>query len=235
MQAPVRRTGNRLLDSIPDGEYRLIEPALQRISLTLKQVLSRSDSEITHVHFPVTAMASLLMVMEEDDPVEVATVGNEGMVGLVVSLGVALSPHHVICQMGGDCLRLTAREFRDFLDQAPVLTRIMQKYIAFSLREAGQTIACNALHTVDTRACRWLLICHDQAGRDEFPMTQEFLAYMLGVRRQTVTVVAGTLQNAGLIQVRRGFINILDRAGLEDAVCECYKVTSEYYKKVLLA
>jgi CRP-like cAMP-binding protein len=137
-----------------------------------------------------------------------------------------------MCQMGGDSLRAPLRPFLEAMRSAPTLRRAVHRYIAFSLRVAGQGIACNALHTVESRASRWLLMVHDQAGRDEFPMTQEFLALMLGVRRPSVTVVAGALQNAGLISYRRGVIVILDRAGLEGAACECYASIRDYYGRI---
>ena len=200
----LRDSGNRLLDHLPHDEFDRLAPALQRIRMDQKQVIHPYDAEVLHVYFPTTALVSLLTVLEEDDPVEAATVGREGFVGLAVALGVDASPHRVICQMEGDSLRVPIREFREALRTGPGLDRLVRRYVAYSLRATGQGIACNVLHTVESRACRWLLIVHDQARRDEFPMTQEFLAYMLGVRRQSVTVVAGTLQNAGLIRLPPG-------------------------------
>src|SRR5438309_1235814 len=119
--------------------------------------------------------------------------------------------------MAGNSFRISAPRFLEAMQRGPVLSRIIDRYIAFSLRNAAQTLACNTVHTVESRASRWLLLIHDQARDDEFPMTQEFLAYMLGVRRQSVTVVAGTLQAAGLISFKRGIITVRDRAGLEES------------------
>ena len=135
--------------------------------------------------------------------------------------------------MAGDSLRLPIGPFLEALARGPGLTRLLHRYVAFSLRLVGQGVACNALHPIESRASRWLLMIHDQARRDEFPMTQEFLAYMLGVRRQSVTVVAGSLQNAGLIGYRRGVITVLDRPRLEDAACECYATMRGYYRRVV--
>lgn len=230
----LRDSGNSLLNRLPADEFDPLAPMLQPVSLTLRQVVHQFDADVTHVHFPTTALISLMMVLEEDDPVEVATVGKEGFVGVAVWLGVEASPYRAICQMGGDSLRLPIRAFREAMGRGRELTRLIHRYIAFSLRTTGQGIACNALHVVEARASRWLLTIQDQAGRDEFPMTQEFLAYMLGVRRQTVTVVAGTLQNAGLISFRRGVIVIRDRAGLEEAACECYATLRGYYGRVVV-
>jgi CRP-like cAMP-binding protein len=173
-------------------------------------------------------------VLEEDDPVENSTVGREGFVGVAATLGVAASPHRVICQMGGESLRVPIGAFLAALGSSPALSGLIDRYVAFAFRGIGQGIACNALHSVEARASRWLLTYHDQAGRDEFPMTQEFLASMLGVRRQTVTVVAGTLQNAGMIEYRRGVIVVRDRVLLEGAACECSDAVRRYYANVVL-
>ncbi len=229
----LRDSGNDLLDRLPDDEYDRLEPMLQRVSLSLKQIVHQFDADVTHVHFPTTALVSLLTVLEEDDPVESSTVGKEGFVGLAASLGVAASPQRAMCQMGGDSLRLPLRSFLEAMGRGPGLTRLIHRYIVFSLRNHSQAIACNAMHTAEARASRWLLMVHDQVGRDEFPMTQEFLAFMLGVRRQTVTVIAGALQNAGLISFRRGLIAVRDREGLEDAACECYTAIRGYYDRVV--
>jgi CRP-like cAMP-binding protein len=229
----LRDSGNDLLDQLPAEEFDPLKPFLQRVNLSLRQVIHQHEAEVTHVYFPTTGMISLLTVLEEDDPIEVATVGREGFVGLVAALGVEVSPHQAMCQMVGDCLRLPVHPFLEALRRSPALARLVHRYVAFSLRSTAQGIACNALHTVEARASRWLLIVHDQAGRDEFPLTQEFLAFMLGVRRQTVTVVAGALQSAGLIGYRRGVIVIRDRAGLEEAACECYASVRGYYDLVV--
>ena len=203
------------------------------MSLILKQIVHEFDADVSHVYFPTTALVSLLIVLEDDDPVEATTVGREGFVGMAASLGVDASPHRAICQLAGECLRLPLGQFLDSLGRNPELARLVRRYIAFSVLATGQSIACNTFHAVEARACRWLLMLHDQAGRDEFPMTQEFLAYMLGVRRQSVTVVAGALQNAGLIGYRRGSIEIRDRERLEDAACECYRSVKNYLDRVV--
>lgn len=230
----LRDSGNDLLDRLPADEFDALQPKLQRTSLTIKQVVHQSGVDLTHVYFPTTSLISLLTVLREDDPVEAATVGREGFVGLAASLGITTSPYRAICQMTGDSLRLPVPIFLEAMKQGPALTRLVHRYTAFSLRTAGQSIACNSLHTVEARASRWLLRMHDQAGGDEFDMTQEFLAFMLGVRRQTVTVVAGTLQNAGLIRFHRGVMIIRDRTGLEEAACECYSTIRGYYEQYIV-
>jgi CRP-like cAMP-binding protein len=227
----LRDSGNELLDRLPNEEFAGLEPMLQRVGLDIKQVVQHFDTEISHVYFPTTALLSLLTVLEEDDPIETSTVGKEGFVGLATSLGVTLSPHRVICQKVGVSLRLPVSAFQAALARGPALTHLVQRYIAYSLRSSGQGMACNALHPLEARASRWLLTIHDQAGIDEFPMTQEFLAFMLGVRRQSVTVVAAALHAAGLIEYRRGIIVVRDRPRLEEAACECYFTLRNYYDR----
>jgi len=139
----------------------------------------------------------------------------------------------VICQLPGEAYRMPAGQFREVMGRSPELAKLLARYVAFVMRNASQTIACNALHTVEARACRWILLVHDQAGTDEFAMTQEFMAYMLGVRRQTVTVVVGALQTAGLVRARRGYLLVVDRPALEDAACECYAAIREYYRDIV--
>ena len=153
--------------------------------------------------------------MEDGSEVETILTGTEGMVGLEVALGIAFSLHNAICQVPGKALCLPATAFREALERGRTLDALMRLYAAVVLRQVTQVVACNALHPVNERLCRWLLMSHDRAARDEFPMTQEFMGEMLGVRRQTVTVTAGTLQGAGLITFKRGIIRIVDRSRLE--------------------
>ncbi|WP_435020214.1 Crp/Fnr family transcriptional regulator [Tundrisphaera sp. TA3] len=235
MDAPLRfrDSGNWLLDRIPTDEYGLLAPHLQREGMELKQVIHQIDEDVDFLQFPTSALASALLVLEEEDPIEAATVGREGMLGVAAALGVAESPHRVICQMAGEMIRIPTREFLRAMARGPIIARLIRRYAVFSIRHAGQGIACNALHLSEARACRWLLSIHDQAGSDEFPLTQEFLALMLGLRRQGVTVIAGTLQNAGIISYHRGRIRVLDRLRLEDAACECYAASRRYYEQIM--
>ncbi len=229
----LRDCGNDLLDRLPADEFDPLKAILQRVSLENKQVVQQFESNVTHVYFPTTALFSLMSVLLDEDPVEVATVGRRGLVGLTSSLGIDKSPHRVICQMSGDSLCLPVHPFREALRTGRELPRTIERYLAFSLQNASQGIACNARHSIEKRASRWLLITHDQAGRDEFTLTQEFWASMLGVRRAGVTVVAGALQKAGLIAYHRGVITVLDRSRLEEAACECYTTSRDYYERIL--
>lgn len=226
-------SGNGLLDRLPREEFDHLAGLLESVTLVQKQVLFRIDDRIEHVHFPTTGMVSLVIVLEDGSEVEAATIGNDGMVGLTLLFGLEFSPHLVICQVPGDSLRLPTRSLLHSLERCPSLNDLIKRYAAVSLRHASQVIACNALHPVQERACRWLLMTQDRVGRDEFPLTQEFLAGMLGVRRQTVTVIAGLLQQAGLITYRRGLIRILDRPGLERATCECYGTMRDFYGRIM--
>jgi len=225
--------GNHLLNLLSADEYERLAPWLQRVNLTLKEVVYAFDADVAYIHFPTTALLSLLTVLEDDDPIEVMLAGHDGMAGLSVALGVVQSPHRVICQMAGESLRLPTARFLKEVGEGAGLSRVVRSYTAHIMRETSQTIACNALHTVEARSSRWLLMVHDQAGTDQFPMTQEFMAYMLGVRRQTVTVVMGALQGAGLVSVKRGSVTIRNRSGLEDAACECYTAMRIYYDRVI--
>ena len=229
---PLRDSGNWIIDRMSDGDYDRFRPSLQAVNFPLKGIVLRAGDEVESLYFPTTSMLSLLTVLEEDDPVEVSTVGREGFVGVSASLGVVRSPHQVLCQLGGAGLRLPIRIALDAMRTSAEFTALIHRYVSFFLETVSLTVACNAVHAVEARACRWILMTHDQAGRDDFPMTHEFLAFMLGVRRQTVTVVAGTIQSAGLIDYRRGSITVLDRHRLEEAACECFASNHRAYRRI---
>lgn len=226
------RTGNRLLDQLPEKEYTCLAPSLVSASLELKQLPIQVDAPLRDVYFPTTALISMLVVMEDGSEVETALIGSEGLVGLTVALGVDFSLSKAICQVPGEVWCLPARAFREALERNRQLDALVRRYAAVVLRQTAQVVACNALHPVPERLCRWLLMSHDRVGRDEFPMTHEFMAELLGVRHQTVTVTAGTLQGAGLITFRRGIVRVVDRSGLEDATCECYRLIRSLYDRI---
>jgi len=221
-------TGNRLLDRLPEEVYAGLATSLVPVALSLKQNLHRAGDPLRDVYFPRRGVVSLLVQTEDGRKVEVATIGNEGVVGVTAALGLDRAPLQATCQVPGEALRLPVGPFLETAGRVPAFAELMRRYAGVYFRCAAQVAACNALHPVPERLCRWLLAAHDSAGADEFPLTQEFLADMLGVRRQTVSVVAGTLQKAGLIHYRRGVLRVLDRPGLEDACCECYRVMKGY-------
>jgi CRP-like cAMP-binding protein len=178
-------------------------------------------------------MISLTVLMEDGKEVEAATIGNEGMVGLSVAQDLDFSPTKAISQISGEGFRISVSAFLQALKRGGTLDTLVRRYAAYSLRYASQTIACNLLHSAEQRMCRWLLMCRDRVEKEEFKLTHEFLAEMLGVRRQTVTVIAGTLQTANLITYHRGVIRILEPKKLKDASCECYSVTKAFYDRIM--
>ena len=178
-----------------------------------------------HVYFPRSGMMSTVIVMINGDTAEVATTGAEGMLGVSTFLGATRSAEDVFCQIPPcECRRLPAAEFVAEMARAGALQKVVHVYVAGVMAASARLVACNSLHPVDNRAARWLLMCRDRVGADEFPLTQEFLATMLGVRRATVTAVAGSLQAEGLITYRHGRVQVVDREGLARKACECYPV-----------
>jgi len=227
------RTGNRLLDRLPPDESNRLVSFAETVSLHRLEQLHQQDSPLPHVYFPKSGVLSSVIALAEGRVVEAATIGNEGMVGIPALLGLEFTTATATSQIPGDSLRIPAPSFVQAIKRSGPLDLILRRYIAFCLRSAYQAVACNALHSAEERMSRWLLTTQDRVGKAEFLLTQEFLAEMLGVRRQTVQVVAGTLQTAGLITYRRGLVRVLDREGLEAASCECYGTTKALYDRIV--
>ncbi|TMM16274.1 MAG: Crp/Fnr family transcriptional regulator [Actinobacteria bacterium] len=227
--------GNRLLDSLPAAEKADLAPHLELERLELKEQLLTQGKRIYTVYFPLTAVASLLNQVEDTEGVEIATVGNEGLIGLSLSWGIdTLNPREFVqCQVPGDALAMNSDIFASKVSEGGELTWLVHRYTQAFVTQISQQVACNGLHSIEERCSRWMLLTHDRVGSDEFPLTQEFLAQMLGVRRPSVTLVAGTLQQAGFIRFRRGRITITDRRGLEGASCECYHVLREVFDRLV--
>jgi len=219
---------NFLLAALPAEVFDRIKPALDVIPLTLKDVLHKPGEPIEHVYFPGSGFCSVLTVLEDGSMVEVATVGREGMVGVSAVLrGDACDPSATMVQVDSDvCYRMSAHAFGAELDRRGEFSAILGRYAQAFLGFVMQSTACNAMHSIEQRLARWLLMAHDRVERDEFPLTQEFVAMMLGATRPTVTVVAGTLQRADLIAYQRGRVTIVDRRRLERASCECYRTAT---------
>jgi CRP-like cAMP-binding protein len=190
---------------------------------------------IPALYFPIDAVVSILTTLSDGAGVEIATVGNEGMVGSSVVLGSHTMPAREFCQVQvpGRLLRMDRAAFIDVLARDEPFRHVVHRYVRALFSQIAQQVACNALHSVEERCCRWLLLTHDRVQTDSFPITQEFLAQMLGVRRASVTLAAGTLQQAGLIHYRRGTMTIVDREGLEDVSCECYQVLRAEFDRLL--
>lgn len=232
-QTPMGLTGNNLLDRLPKGEVERLSASLETVSMPLGSELVHQDSLLSHVLFPTSGMVSLVVLMEDGRIAEASTIGREGMVGINAILAPDSNPATATSQVAGQALRIPVTNFLEEMARSGDFDRLVRRYAAYTLRYANQTVACNLLHSVEERMCRWLLMTHDRAGTDEFPLTHELISEMLGVRRQTVTVIAGELQARGLIQYRRGVLRILDREGLEAGSCECYSALKDAYDRIV--
>lgn len=224
---------NHLLKSLPAEVYASIQPSLEKVSLTLKDVLYDVNVPIPYVYFPLTGVNSLLTILQDGTAIEVATVGNEGMVGLPVFLGDDTIPGKAIAQVPGDALRMPSDVFRAAVGRYEPLRNILDTYTQALFVLVSQSVACNRVHTTEQRCARWLLMTQDRVGNNQFSLTQEFLSQMLGVRRASVSEVAQELQQEGLISYSRGEITVLDRQGLEVRACECYWIVRREFERTL--
>lgn len=224
---------NRLITALPAADRKRLLKALHPVSLTVRQPLYKPRAAIKFVYFPLSGVHSIVRSSADGGIVEIAAVGNEGMVGIPVFLGGASTPDEAFCQVPGDLLQMRAARFRKEVHRSLALRTIMLRYTQTFIHQIAQHAACNRLHSIVERCARWLLMTHDRVGVDEFALTQESLAQMLGVCRATVTTAAGMLQHAGLIRYTRGRITIVDRRRLERASCECYRLIRKEYKRLL--
>lgn len=218
---------NRLLAALPKEVTSRMKPNFEAVSLSFREVLYQPKKPIEYVYFPNHGVVSLLILMEDGSLAEVGLVGNEGMVGLSLFLEVETTPFEAIVQVPGVAMRMRADVFKDFVNEGDPLHNLLLRYSHVRMLQFAQSAACIAHHSVEERCCRWLLMTRDRANSNQFPITQEFLSQMLGVRRASVTVVAGMLQRAGLISYSRGRMTIIDPHGLEDVSCECYRVVKD--------
>ena len=225
---PATGSPNLLLAALPAADYARIAPALTVVPLKLKEILYKPGERIRYVYFPGGGFCSMLALLEDGEMVEVATVGREGMVGITALLGGG--PVSSISMVQGEseiCYRMQANAFRREMDRRAVFYELLTNYAQALTGFIMQSTACNAVHSVEQRLARWLLMARDRMESDVFPLTQEFVAMMLGASRPTVTIVASTLQKAGLITYHRGQITILDGKKLEAASCECYRTATD--------
>jgi CRP-like cAMP-binding protein len=222
---------NRFLARLPDATYRLLL-LLQRVDLALHQVLYEARGPIDHAYFPEGAVLSALTVMRDGNAIEVATVGNEGLVGNY-AFGGRTSPHRVIVQVSDGGLRIAARALQEEGVQDGALRDLLAAYHLAFMAQVSQSVACNGLHRLEQRFCRWLLMSRDRVGSDNLRLTHEYLAIMLGARRASVTEALRPLQRAGLVRSQRGTIHILDGDGLEERSCECYQTVKDEYDRLL--
>lgn len=228
--APVR---NRLLAALPGDEHERLAAGSEPATLAFGQVLAEPNEPLQHVYFPTSAFISVITATDGRPSLEVGMIGDEGMLGASLVLGVEQSPTHALVQGDGHALCIGAGTFRQGLRQSPELQRILKRYLYVTIAQLGQTAACNRFHHVEARLARWLLMTHDRAGSDDFLITHQFLAYMLGVRRVGITEAASALQARDLIRYQRGSLTVLDRDGLEAAACHCYAADREAYTRIM--
>ena len=213
---------NKILLALPPAERDTLCSKLEFIDLPTRFMLHEPGEPITHAYFINDGLASVLSVMKDGKSVEVGLAGREGFVGLPLVIGLSASGTQVVMQVKGNAFRITAADCKDALSRSRQLELALNRYVQTLSLQAVQVAACNRLHEVHERLARWLLMSQDRMGGDIVPLTQEFLAHMLGTRRASVTIAAGILQKAGLITYNRGSVKILDRNELEDSACECY-------------
>lgn len=226
-------TVNLLLQALPSEDGKRLLAACEPVELAFGEVLAEPGERYRHVYFPIDSVISQLAQSDGRASLEVGLVGNEGMLGVSFILGLDLSPLHAVVQGEGLALRMDAAPFCRELEMNAPLFRLLQRYLYVEMRELAQTAVCTRFHVVEERLARWLLMTQDRAHSDHFHVTQEFLAYMLGVRRVGVTKAATALQKRKLISYRRGDIRILDRRGLEAAACGCYQANVSTYAQML--
>jgi CRP-like cAMP-binding protein len=229
----VDRTRNHLLGALSDDEAASFARWLEPVELTRGDVIASPGSSIEHAYFPLSGMISVVALMSEGLGAEVATVGNEGMIGLPIFLGADSSPFHLMVQLDGHGLRLPAARLENALVAGSRLATMLRTYSQAFFVQTAQNAACNGVHSVSRRGARWLLATQDRAQSDAFFLTQDFLAFMLGVARQSVGIAVSELQQRGLIEYRRGDMRILDRPGLEAASCECYAIVQAEFSRLL--
>jgi CRP-like cAMP-binding protein len=224
---------NRLLAALPKKDYQALERHLEEIPLVFETILYQPQALITDVYFPNSGIVSLLAEINGRSTLEVGMVGNEGLVGLSVFLGVDTSPNRAVVQGAGSAMKMKASVLRKEWNKSEVLPRLLQRYTHVVLTQITQAAVCNQFHAIDARLARWLLMTHDRMKKDEFQLKQEFLANMLGVRREGVSKAAGDLQKRNLIAYSRGRLEVLDRAGLEAASCACYEIIRNEVKSLV--
>jgi CRP-like cAMP-binding protein len=224
---------NHLLDALPANDFARIEPHLELIPMKLGDVLYEPGAKLRYVYFPTTSIVSLLYVMKDGASAEIAIVGNEGILGISLFMGGETTPSRAVVQSAGYGFRLKSQLLKNEFGRFGPTLHLLLRYTQALITQMSQTAVCNRHHSVDQQLCRWLLLSLDRLASNELTMTQELIANMLGVRREGVTEAAGKLQDAGLIQYRRGKITVLDRPGLEERSCECYQVVKTELDRLL--
>jgi len=233
MPTPHNPTQNHLLAALPAAEFDRLSPHLELVAMPLGEALYESGGHLHHVYFPTTSIVSLLYVLADGASAEIAVVGNEGILGISLFMGGETTPSRAVIQSAGYGYRLKAQLLKQEFNRAGPVLHLLLRYTQALITQMAQTAVCNRHHSVEQQLCRWLLLSLDRLSSDSLTMTQELIANMLGVRREGVTEAAGNLQRAGLIRYSRGRIEVLDRPGLEKAVCECYAVVKTEFDRLL--
>jgi CRP-like cAMP-binding protein len=224
---------NLLLDSLPRADCQAIDPHLKSVDLKAQQTLYDLRDSIKEIHFPINAVISLVIPLSTGEIVETAMVGKDGVVGAAAALNGRVSLNRAMVQIGGTSLVCAVDPLRQIMQTHQSIRSLLGAHEQALFAQAQQSAACNATHVIESRLCRWLLRAADLHGSDQLPLTQEYIAQMLGVRRTSVTVVARTLQTAGLIRYSRGQIKLLDIPALREAACECYETVKANYQELL--
>lgn len=224
---------NLILAALPADEYNRLNPHLQPIILPQGQVLYHSDEPVRQIYFLKTGMAALLATTAEGETIEVAMVGNEGLLGIPIVWGSETIPYQVMMQIAGSAMAMKASLLRDEFNRHGRLHDLLLRHTCTLVKQISQSAICNRFHTVEQRLCRWLLLTHDHTKSNQYSLTQGFLSYMLGAGRQRVNAAVRSLQEKGLIRYVRGQIDILDRPGLETTSCECYRLIRPGYEKTV--
>jgi CRP-like cAMP-binding protein len=227
------RLGNKILEKLPEYDFHRIAAQMEKVSPDVGTVVAYPDKEPQWVHFPISGVLSSMVVLEDGSTVEASTIGNEGMDGLYLLANPLANPYRINVQVQGDMLRMSAAVFKRAMSESLALSQLLLRYALVLIQRGAQNGACIQHHTIEERMCRWLLETAHRKGADHFGLTQEFLADMLGVRRQSVNLTARILQHANLIKYHRGELTIVDRAALEEASCECFRVTSQMYERMM--
>ncbi|WP_296597133.1 Crp/Fnr family transcriptional regulator [Phenylobacterium sp.] len=222
-----------MLDALPAQDHALVAPGLIQVELERGRLLYDPGDPIDYVYFPHDGVISLMTLMENGAAIESSMIGPEGALGLMAAVSPRQSLSRAIVQTPLRAARIAVERLHEAWEKSAALRDLIDRHTEALYGHSVQSVACNALHSVEARFCRWLLTCHDRISTDTLALTQEFLADMLGVQRTTVTAVARSLQEKGLIRYRRGVVDIVDRAGLQAMTCECYSVTRNHYRRLL--
>ncbi|MDZ8081454.1 MAG: Crp/Fnr family transcriptional regulator [Nostoc sp. DcaGUA01] len=224
---------NKLLAALPASEYERLVPHMKHVPLSFNRILYEPKEPITHVYFPHHSVVSIITTMEDGSTVEAGLISNEGMAGIPVILGGKTTTTTAMVQIPNGATQINADVIKSEFNRGGVLQKLLLQYVQARYSEVTQGLACNRLHTIEERLARWLLTITDRLQTEDFQLTQEFIAQMLGVRRSGVTLAASTLSRAGMICYNRGHINILNREAMEETSCECYRVIRDEFARLL--